>query len=48
MLIEVEDRDVGAFPGERNGNGSPDTAVTACDNGCFALELARSMMFAIF
>jgi hypothetical protein len=40
MLIKIDDRDVGAFPGERYGDGAPNSTVAACDQRYLARQLA--------
>ena len=39
VLVEVDDRDVGTFPGKRDGGGPADPAVAAGDDGDLVLEL---------
>src|ERR1700729_120749 len=44
MLIEVNDRHVGAFARVENGNCSANAAVTAGDEGNFTLQLLRAFV----
>jgi hypothetical protein len=45
MLVEVRDGYVGSLFGEGYRDCAPDTAVTSCDEGHLASELARAFIF---
>ena len=42
VLVEVDDRHVGAFAGEQHGHGAADARVAAGDEGRHAFELAAA------
>jgi hypothetical protein len=42
LLGQIADRDIRSFAGERDGDGTTDTGVTARDEGAFVLQLASA------
>ena len=42
ILAQVHDRDIGAFPGIQDRNGTPDAGVPSGNQGYLAFQLARS------
>jgi hypothetical protein len=44
MLIQVDDGDIRAFAGLKNGNRPADAAIAACDECDFSLQLFRPLI----